>query len=93
MMVGAIPFTVSVADADMTVFTLLEALQRYRLPLSANATPVSVSVEVVAPLYMPPSDTLPHVAPPSVETCHWHAGAGLPLAVTENVVFCPAFTV
>ena len=33
------------------------------------------------------------VAPPSVETCHWYVGAGVPLAATMNDVFEPADTV
>ena len=32
-------------------------------------------------------------APPATDTCHWYVGAGVPLAATVKVAFCPAVTV
>ena len=40
-----------------------------------------------------PSERLVNVFPPSVETCHWHVGAGLPPAATVKIASFPAVTV
>ena len=61
---------------------------RYRLLFMAVMTFVSVSVAPVPPLL-----TFDHVLPLLVETCHWYVGAGMPVAVTLKVAFCPAVTV
>ena len=34
-----------------------------------------------------------NVTPPSVETCHWTVGAGLPVAAAVNEADCPVMTV
>jgi hypothetical protein len=71
-------FTVSVAAVVVAVPQVLVKTARYRYPSWASAT-VKESVVEVAP------GTSLKVAPPSVLTCHWTVGAGLPLAAAVNV--------
>ena len=82
-MLGGV-FTVNVA---LVVGTLLPQLllnrARYRLPLSA-AVVVNVKLVLVAPALSV------KLIPPSVLTCHWTVGAGLPLAVAVKLADPPA---
>src|SRR3990172_8897417 len=83
----------SVAAKLVAEPALLVATARYRNPLSANVTLVTVSVVVVTPPYGAAFVRSLHVMPPSVDTCHWNPGGGLPLAATVNDAFAPAATV
>ena len=77
--------TVSVTAALVMVPWELVMTQWYCVPLIANVTPVRVSVALVAP------ETFVQFTP-SVETCHWQVGAGLPVTEREKLAFWPAVT-
>jgi hypothetical protein len=89
---GAV-FTVSVAAVLVAVPSVLIASARYWLPDIAPVVPLTVKVAVAEPDTPLPSVKFPKLVPPFVETCHWNAGAGLPLAATVNVAAVPAVTV
>jgi hypothetical protein len=77
--------TVNVAAVVVAVEPSSENTARYSLPDSLVVVEASVSVSLVAP------DTLDHVVPPSVETCHWTEVAFDAEALKEAPV--PATTV
>ena len=60
--------------------------RRYSFPLSAAAA-VKVSVSEVAPAMSA------KVEPPSVDTCHWTVGVGVPVAAAVNETDDPAAAV
>ena len=78
--------TVRVAADVVTDPMELATTARYSFPLSP-AVVVSVRVPEVAPT------TLVKVVPPSVETCHWMSGDGLPLPAAVKLAGWPALTV
>ncbi len=78
--------TVSVAAFDVALPAELVNTARYSLP-DSDSVAVPDRVVEVAP------DTLLHVVPPSVDTCHWTVGVGVPDAAAVNVAVVPATTV
>jgi hypothetical protein len=81
--------TVSVAAFELAVPTLLVNTARYWLPVCDTVAAATVNVPVVLPASVV---SLVNVAPPSVDTCHWTVGVGLPEAAAVNVAVPPAAT-
>jgi hypothetical protein len=67
-------------------FTELDPTKRYSLPDCDAVTALRASVPEVAPVM------LVQVCPPSVETCHWMLGDGLPVKAAVNVAVVPTGT-
>ena len=78
-------FTVSVAAFVVAVPQVFVKTARNLFPFWPLVV-VNVRVVEVAP------DTLLNVAPPSVETCHWTVGEGLPDAAAVKLALRPALT-
>ena len=79
--------TFSVAAFVVAVPGPLVKIARYLLPLSPLTVAGVVYVVVVAPV------TVVQVVPPSVDTCHWTVGEGVPDAPAVKVAVLPRITV
>src|SRR6266581_917849 len=78
--------TVNVAALEVALPAELLNTAWYRLPF-CDKLAVNVSVVRVAPAI------LLKLTPPSVLTCHWTVGAGVPVAAAVNEAVCPAVIV
>src|SRR6266568_1174167 len=78
--------TVNVAALEVALPAELLNTAWYRLPF-CDKLAVNVSVVEVAPAISL------KLTPPSVLTCHWTVGAGVPVAAAVNEAVCPAVIV
>ena len=78
--------TVNVAALEVALPAELLNTAWYRLPF-CDRLAVNVNVVEVAPAI------LLKLTPPSVLTCHWTVGAGVPVAAAVNEAVCPAVIV
>jgi hypothetical protein len=77
-----------VADPEAFVATI-----RNCSPDIAAVEALIANVGASDPLKPFPSARLVHVLPPSIDSCHWKLGVGLPPTPTEKLAGCPAITV